>query len=107
MFRQNRIDSDSVIDNFYEATENVTLNVRQTLVYGDSTAGAFTITLPPVGEAKGLLFSILMSVDAGDITIADQDDSVAWDGDYTLNDVDDGFLLYSDGVSWWPVGLHT
>jgi hypothetical protein len=101
------MEAESVYDKFFEATEDVTLNVRQTLVYGDSTAGAFTITLPPVGEAKGLLFSIVMTVDNGDITIADQDDSIGWDGDYTLNDVNDGFLLYSDGVMWWNVSAKT
>jgi hypothetical protein len=101
MFRQNRIESDSVLDKFYEATEDVTLNVRQTLVYANSTAGAFTITLPPVSEAKGLIFTIYMTADGGDVTIADSDDSKGWDGDYTLNDVDDGKAFYSDGVGWW------
>jgi len=107
MHRQNRIEAESVADKFVSKTANATLNVYETLVYADSTAGAFTITLPPVAEAKGVMFSIYMTVDNGDVTIADQDDSQGWDGDYTLNDVDDGFLFYSDGVGWWNMSAKT
>ena len=101
MFRQNRIEADSVLDKFAKKTADATLNVRETLVYADSTDGAFTITLPPVGEAKGLFFSIYMTADGGNVTIADGDDSQGWDGDYTLDAVDEGKCFFSDGVGWW------
>lgn len=85
-------------------TAAATLTVYQTKVVCDSTDGAFAVTLPNVGEAVGKFFSIVMSVDNGDVTIQDQDESLYFDGDYTLNDVGDGYLLYSDGMSWWAIG---
>lgn len=107
MFRQNRIESESVLDKFAKKTDDATLEVYETLVYADSSDGAFTITLPPVGESKGIIFSIIMTADGGDVTIADQDDSVAWAADYTMTAVDDKVLLYSDGVSWWAIAETT
>lgn len=86
------------------ATAAISLTVYQTKVVCDSTAGAFAVTLPNVGEAVGKLFSIVLAVDNGDITIQDNDESLYWDGDYTLDDVGDGYLLYSDGMSWWAIG---
>ena len=80
-----------------------TLTVYQTKVVCDSTDGAFSVTLPNVGEAVGKIFSIVLAADGGDITIQDQDESLYWDGDYTLASVGDGKLLYSDGASWWPI----
>lgn len=94
----------NVMDDFVSKTAAATLTILEQVVSCDSTAGAMAITLPPVSEAKGKIFSITLAVDGGDVTIQDQDDSLFFDGDYTLDDVGDGYALYSDGRSWWPVG---
>ena len=102
--RPGAINDGMVVDNYSIKTAAATLNIREQRVDCDSTLGAFTVTLPPVGLAEGKFFGIYLTVDGGDITIQDQDDSIGWDGDYTLDDVGDGYLFYSDGKSWWPIG---
>jgi hypothetical protein len=94
----------NVLDKLAHITEATTLNSRQQVVRCDSTDGAFAVTLAPVSEMEGRTVSIKLEVDNGDVTIQDADDSLYWDGDYTLNDVGDGYLLYSDGESWYPIG---
>ncbi len=75
----------------------------------DFTAGiyaAITITLPPVAEAKGKTFSILVrsATEALPVTIADKDDSESWGGDHILTDPGDSMVFYSDGQSWMVFG---
>lgn len=83
----------------------------------DTPTGPFTITLPPVAEAKGRWYSIIArNADAvNTITIEDNnDDSECWLGDIVFNGKCDRALLYSDGMAWhcaalpgsWP-GLTT
>lgn len=97
-------DDQNVMDDFVVKTASATLTILEQVVECDSTAGIMTITLPPVSEAKGKIFSIYLDTDGGDITIQDQDDSRGWDGDYTLDDVGDAYALYSNGRSWYPIG---
>lgn len=85
-------------------TASASLTPYETKVVCDSTAGAMTITLANVAEMVGKFVSIVLAVDGGDVTIQDNDESLYWDGDYTLDDVGDGYLLYSDGASWWAIG---
>ena len=61
--------------------------------------------LPPVAQAKGMLFSIVCrNADAVNaITVTDQDDSECWNGDFTLNGKCDALLMYSDGMFWWTL----
>ena len=87
-------------------TAAATLTLDETLVICDTTAGAMAITLPAVAEARGLMFSIILETDGGDLTIQDQDDSYNW-SDLTCDDALDGFLLYSDGYVWWQLAAIT
>jgi hypothetical protein len=66
----------------------------------NSSAGAFTITLPPVAEARGRWYSILVRTAGNNITVADKDDSECWPGDITLDTKCDRLLLFSDGLTW-------
>jgi hypothetical protein len=61
--------------------------------------GSITVTLPPVAEAKGRWYSIILA-NAGTVVVADKDDSEYWPGDITLGDEGDSLLLYSDGRAW-------
>jgi hypothetical protein len=68
----------------------------------DATAGSFTITLPPVSEAQGRWYSILLRTAGGHaVTVKDKDDSECWPGDIALDTACDRLLLYSDGMTWY------
>jgi len=69
----------------------------------DGTSGPWTLTLPPVAEARGRLYSIICrNADAVNfITVADKDDSECWAGDIVLNGKCDKLLAYSDGLAWF------
>ncbi|RLG99224.1 hypothetical protein DRO38_08030 [Candidatus Bathyarchaeota archaeon] len=103
--RHRQIDDSMNVSKLTVKTADYSMTIRDARVECDSTDGAFTVTLPPVGEAAGKMFSVYLKVDGGDITIEDSaNDSLGWDGDYTLDDVGDGYCFYSDGRSWFPVG---
>ena len=78
-----------------------TLEVYEQNVLVTST-GAYAITLPPVSEARGLMYSIYFVSDGGDVTIQDQDDSFDW-SDMVMTANNDRVLLYSDGRTWHPL----
>lgn len=67
-------------------------------------AGGITITLPPVAEAKGRIYTIISrGATAGNtVTVADMDDSECWVGDIVMDGPCDRLCLYSDGLAWWP-----
>ena len=104
--RYHRVNNEAALNQFAKKTADATLKLYETQVRADSTAGAMTITLPPVSEAAGLMFSIILETDGGNLTIQDQDDSYNW-SDLTCDDALDGFLLYSDGFIWWQLAAIT
>ena len=69
------------------------------LTDGTNTATA-TITLPPVSIMKGRKISVIVHDAAGGVTLQDGDDSVDWQGDYTLDANNDAIYLESDGQQW-------
>jgi hypothetical protein len=64
--------------------------------------GPITITLPPVADARGRFYSIVVrDADAfNTVTVADDNDSECWIQDIVLNSKCDKLLLYSDGLCW-------
>lgn len=62
-----------------------------------------TVTLPSVTEARGRMYSVHLLTRGDDevVTLADQDDSLDWGGDYTIDAASDSILLYSDGFRWF------
>jgi len=82
-------------------------NVFITLSDGTNTATA-TLILPPVADAKGKTYSIIVLDAAGGVTLTDYpnasyNDSVNWDGDYTLDANNDKITLFCDGRRWTVV----
>jgi len=79
----------------------------------DAESGPFTITLPPVGKAKGKFYSIVCrNADAvNTVTIEDNNsDSECWNGDFVMNGKCDKGLFYSDGMAWFEamdLATHT
>jgi len=102
--RKAAINDDQVRDKFEHLTAETYLTVEEQVAYCDSTAGAFTVYLPPVVEAKGKIYVVGLLVDNGDLTIADLNDSRDWEGDYTLDDALEYKVFYSDGEKWHLIG---
>ena len=73
------------------------------LIDTDTADGTFTVTLPPVGEAKGKFYSIILVDAGGAVTVQDQDDSYGWANITAIDADEDGVLLFSDGMKWWLV----
>ena len=63
--------------------------------------GAYAITLPPVGEACGMVFSVYADsiADSATITVQDPDESIGW-SDLSLTTTADHVVVYSDGLTW-------
>ena len=89
---------------------DVTLEVYEQVVYCNNTAASFTVTLPPIKEAAGKMYSIKLITDSGvnTVTIADQSDSYdfAEGGDLILTAATDFVLLYSDGFKWYTLSIQ-
>lgn len=66
-----------------------------------------TVRLPNVSEARGKIYAIKLHTDGGqDITVqcyGDSDDAYGW-SDLTIGTAGSGYVLYSDGESWWQLG---
>ncbi|MBE3140340.1 MAG: hypothetical protein IMZ53_07145 [Thermoplasmata archaeon] len=78
------------------------------VVRPSATIAPMVIVLPPVSEAKGRFYSIVVRAadQANTITISDKDDSECW-ADIVLNSKCDRVLLYSDGLHWHPLAAIT
>jgi len=99
-----------VVDKYDDPNADLVMDTRDYVLRpsADKSSGPITITLPPVAEAKGRFYSIIVrNADAvNTVTITDNDDSECWTGDIVMNGKCDRVLLYSDGLSWIPlVGL--
>lgn len=97
-----------VPDKFVDPTVNYQMVTYDYIVRpsADGDTGPIILTLPPVAEAKGRFYSIIVrNADAvNTITIADKDDSECWGGDIEMDGKCDRMLLYSDGLSWHAIG---
>jgi hypothetical protein len=96
-----------VIDKYHDPNATYFMTVRDYVVRVTCTAH-LGIILPPVAEAKGRFYSIIVrAVTPGQIiTIYDRNDSECWIGGLSLNAKCDGVLLYSDGLLWTVVSEH-
>lgn len=104
--RQLRQLRDINLENFLEVVKATVLTPRNLVVHAVTEAGQadYAITLPPVAEAVECLISISL-VTLGDdevVTVQDQDDSYDW-ADLTLDTLNDGVLLYCDGIKFWVI----
>ena len=93
-----------VVDKYINPNANVQMTTRDYVVRpsADGDSGAITVTLPPVAEAVGRFYSIIVrNADAvNTVTVADKNDSECWPGDIVLNGKCDRLLMYSDGLAW-------
>lgn len=107
MHIQNRVAGEIVQPKMVVKTATCTLAVYERYVLVDSSAGtAITITLPPVDQCQGMIFTIYVTAYSGAITLGDGSKSADFSAP-TLNGADDGQALYSDGRAWWPISTRT
>jgi hypothetical protein len=93
-----------VVDKFIDPAASVEMTTLDYVVRPSALTAPMVIVLPPVSEAKGRFYSIVVrsaSV-ANHITISDRNDSECWK-DILLNSKCDSLLLYSDGLHWFPL----
>lgn len=101
-----------VPDKFVDPVVSYQLKTYDQVVRPDCANGNLTITLPPVAEARGRFYSIVLrGVPGGNaVTVEDyKDDSECWPGDLTLDTACDRVLAYSDGLTWfmWLAALNS
>ena len=90
-----------VVDKFIDPTGSVEMATLDYVVRPSAMTAPMTIVLPPVSEAKGRFYSILVRHASAQntITITHKDDSECWQ-DIVLNSKCDALLMYSDGMFW-------
>ena len=96
-----------IVDKYVNPNADYQMTTRDYVVRpsADGNSGPWTLTLPPVAEAKGRFYSIIcrLATDVNFITVQDKDDSECWAGDIILNGKCDKVLFYSDGLAWFVV----
>jgi len=93
-----------VVDKYIDPAGSVEMSTRDYVVRPSATTAPMVLVLPPVSEAKGRFYSIVVrAADAiNTITVTDRDDSECW-ADVVLNSKCDRLLMYSDGLFWHPI----
>ena len=88
-------------------TSAYSMQVRDNLVKTDSTAGPFTVTLPPVVEAAGGTFMIKNVAGTALVTVIDKGDSLVVVNQTTVLLTSTAALLYySDGERWYLLNSY-
>jgi len=96
-----------VVDKYVNPVDDYQMTTRDYVVRpgADGDSGPIVLTLPPVAEAKGRFYSIIVrNADAlNTVTVQDKDDSECWIGDIVFDGKCDRGLFYSDGLAWFPL----
>jgi hypothetical protein len=90
-----------VVDKFIDPAASVAMVTSDYVVRPSALTASMVIVLPPVAEAKGRFYSIVVRAASGQntITITHRDDSECWN-DIVLDGQCEHVLLYSDGLFW-------
>jgi hypothetical protein len=99
-----------VVDKYIDPAASVEMTTRDYVVRpsASQTTGPIVLVLPPVAEAKGRFYSIVVREADGTntVTVTDRDDSECW-ADIVLDEKCDRLLMYSDGLFWHPLAAIT
>lgn len=108
--RQTRIHGEQGLDPVTYVSDDYTMGIDDTLVMADGSSNTIALTLPPVAEAQGRIFSIRVTDGTNNTTVSTNGDAIsATDGtdDFStgvaLTAADDVAVLYSDGLAWTPL----
>jgi hypothetical protein len=96
------------VDKYHNPEASYSMNTRDYVMRpsADGDSGPIIITLPPVAEARGRFYSILVrGADiTNSVTITDRGDSECWTDDVVYYESCAPSLWYSDGLFWHMVG---
>ncbi len=96
------------VDKYHDPGADYEMTTRDYVMrpYANGDTGPILLTLPPVAEAKGRFYSILIreADDTNSVTITHRDDSECWVEDVVYYDACAPSLWYSDGLYWHMVG---
>jgi len=81
-------------------TATYQMKVHDYSVVTDSSALAFTITLPSVAEARGLSYMITFGGSGTNVLTVEDKNGDAGYSDQTLNAVGENLFVYSNGERW-------
>jgi hypothetical protein len=99
-----------IVDKFIDPAVTTVMTQRDYVVRpsANATSGPILLVLPPVAEAKGRFYSIVVrdADNTNTITVTDQDDSECWT-DIVLDSKCDRLLMFSDGLFWHPLAAIT
>lgn len=99
-----------VVDKYIDPQASIEMTTRDYVVRpsANQDTGPIVLVLPPVAEAKGRFYSIVVrEADVvNTITVSDKDDSECW-ADIVMNNKCDRLLMYSDGLFWHPLAAIT
>ena len=97
-----------IVDKFADPSVSYYMTTRDYVVRPSANAltGPISIYLPPVADAQGRWYSVIIRDADGTntVTIRDLDDSECWPGDVVCDAKCDRVLAYSDGLAWIVLG---
>ena len=97
-------ESHEVVDKILHAAVDTLMTPRDQCVRATANAASTVIilTLPPVGDCRGLWFAIVTrdADNVNTVTVQDQNESENWPGDIVFDGPRESILLWSDGYSW-------
>lgn len=95
-----------VVDKYVDPNAALQLTTRDYVVRpsADALSGPIILRLPPVAEAKGRFYAILVrnADPVNTVTVTHNDDSECWANDIVMNSKCERVLCYSDGLAWFP-----
>ena len=97
-----------MVDKYHDPSADYSMSVYDYVLrpIADEDTGPIIITLPPVAEAKGRFYSILVrgADDDNTVTITHRNDSECWIADVICYEGCSATLWYSDGLYWHVAG---
>ena len=97
-----------IVDKYHDPGADYQMTVRDYVLRprADADSGPITITLPPVAEAKGRFYSVLVrEADwVNSVTTTHKGDSECWEDDIIAYSGCEPMLWYSDGLYWHMCG---
>lgn len=96
-------------DNVVTKTGAYTALVTDHIILADTSGGAFTITLPKVADAAGLILVFIRTGAGANALTIDGDGAETINGAATNADMDaqyDMLTLYCDGTEWFIIGRY-
>jgi len=97
-----------IVDKYHDPAASYKMSVRDYVLRpsADADSGPIIITLPPVAEARGRFYSVLVRGADGvnSVTITDDNDSECWGDDIVAYASCEPTLWYSDGLFWHMCG---